>query len=78
MSNIPYLTMYASSEVVSNADYVDIDFSSAGFTNLPIIVVSSEENINTHISNLTTSTARINFSSTFTGRVSYIIRDVTT
>ncbi len=69
--------MYTSSSQVVNSTYIDIDFSEANFSENPIIVVSTDDNVNTSIASLTSSTARIKFSSTFTGRVSYIIREKT-
>jgi len=77
MSSIPYLIIYAGNENVVTSDYVDIDFSVAGFSSSPIVTASVEGNINVFVSNITTTTARINFSSTFTGAVSYIIRPAT-
>jgi hypothetical protein len=77
MSNIPYLKIFTDSKNVSNVDYLDINFSSAEFTSPPIINASSNENVNIYISNITLSTARLNFSSKFTGNVTYIIRPST-
>lgn len=76
MSSIPYLTIYAGNENVTASDYIDIDFSAAGFSSPPIVTASAD-NLNVFVSNITTSSARINFSSTFTGFVSYIIRPAT-
>jgi hypothetical protein len=77
MSSIPYLTIYTGSENVIASEYVDIDFSAAVFSSPPVVATSVEGNINVFVSNITTTTARINFSSTFTGAVSYIIRPAT-
>ena len=77
MSSIPYLTIYAGNENVTASEYVDIDFSAAGFSSPPIVTASTADDLNVFVSNITTSSARINFSSTFTGLVSYIIRPAT-
>ena len=74
MSGIHKLTIFTCADTVTAADFIDIDFSAAGFLNPPVVVATVDDNINTFISDLTTSTARINFSTTFTGRVTYIIR----
>jgi len=78
MSAYPFLTMYTSGNNVSSADYLDIDFSAAGFSSPPIINASIDSDINVYVSDVTSSTARLNFSATFTGRVTYIIRPATT
>jgi len=77
MSSIPFLTIFAGSENVSNVAYVDIDYSAATFTSPPIINASIEQNIEVHVSNVTSTTARLNFSSNYTGKVSYLIRPAT-
>jgi len=77
MSSIPYLTIYAGSENVTASDYVDIDFSAAGFSSPPVVTATARDDLNVFVSNITKTTARINFSSTFTGFVSYIIRPAT-
>ena len=70
-------TIFSSSQVVSDSTYIDVDFSEAGFLSLPVIVASTNADVNTYITNLTLSTARINFSSKFSGSVAYIIREKT-
>jgi hypothetical protein len=77
MSSIPFLTMFAGSENVTNVSYVDIDFSAASFDDPPVINASIEQNIELHVTNVTSTTARLNFSSNYTGRVSYLIRPTT-
>ena len=74
MSGIHKLTIFTCADTVTASDFIDIDFSAAGFLKPPVVVATVDDNINTFISDLTTSTARINFSTTFTGRVTYIIR----
>lgn len=78
MSSIPYLTIFTCADNVSGADYVDVNFSSAGFSSPPIISASTDGDVNVFASDITSSTARLNFSATFTGRVTYIIRPATT
>lgn len=77
MSSIPFLTMFAGSENASNALYVDISFSVAGFSSPPIVTASVEQNIEVYVTNVTATTARINFSSNYTGKVFYLIRPAT-
>lgn len=77
MSSIPYLTIYTGNENVTASDYVDIDFSAAGFSSPPVVTAKVQDDLNVFVSNITKTTARINFSSTFTGFVSYIIRPAT-
>ena len=74
MSSFPFLSMFAGSEIVSNADYLDINFSAANFNMLPIVNFSIEQNIETYVSDLTLTTARLNFSSKYSGRITYLIR----
>ena len=54
-------------------DYVDIDFSSLEITVAPKITASTSEDINIFISDITTTTARINFSAKFVGDVYYTV-----
>jgi len=77
MSAIPYLTIFTCTDNVSGVDYVDIDFSSAGFSSPPVVSASTNGDVNVFASNITSSTARLNFSAIFTGRVTYIIRPAT-
>ena len=71
MSNYPFAKIYTDNEDVTNVDYVDIDFSSAGFDLVPRVTVTLGENINVFISDLTKGSARINFSTKYTGTVRY-------
>tara|TARA_Y100001937_G_scaffold118322_1_gene172574 strand:+ start:518 stop:751 length:234 start_codon:yes stop_codon:yes gene_type:complete len=77
MSGIPFLTIFSCADNVTNVDFLDIDFTSAGFDSPPIIVASTSKDVNVFASDITASTARLNFSATFTGRVTYIIRPAT-
>ena len=58
------------SETITNTDYVDITFTTP-FLNVPAVSVSSSENVNIYITNLTTTGVRINFSNKFVGTVYY-------
>ena len=77
MSSIPFLTMFTCADNVSGVDFLDINFSTAGFSSPPIVVASTDGDVNVFASSITSSTARLNFSATFTGRVTYIIRPAT-
>jgi hypothetical protein len=73
MSEYPFLKIYSCSENVTNVNYVDIDYTAASLFNIPTITVVTNTNVNTYISNVTITTARINFSSKFTGSVQYTV-----
>lgn len=77
MSSYPFLTIFTCADIVSDVDFLDISFISAGFSSPPIITASTNQDVNVFVSNVTSSTARLNFSATFTGRVTYIIRPAT-
>ena len=62
MSSIPFLTMFAGSENALNVDYIDINFTVAAFSDPPIVTASIEQNIKVYVTNITATTARINFS----------------
>jgi len=71
MASTPFLKMYTCSETVTNVDYLDIDYASANFLSVPEVIVTTDNDINVFISNSTSSTARINFSTKYTGTVYY-------
>ena len=73
MSNYPNIKMNVCSEEVVNVDYVDINYASSNLFNIPKITVTINENINTFISDVTLTTARINFSTKYTGTVRYSV-----
>ena len=77
MSGSAFLTIFTSADNVSGVDFLDINFSTAGFSSPPVIVASTDGDVNVFASNITSSTARLNFSATFTGRVTYILRPAT-
>ena len=73
MSNYPNIKIHTCTENVTNVDYVDIDYSTILFFNIPTITATTDNNINTFVSNVTLTTARINFSSKYTGKVKYSV-----
>ena len=52
MSGIHKLTIFTCADTVTAADFIDIDFSAAGFLNPPVVVATVDDNINTFISQL--------------------------
>jgi hypothetical protein len=71
MANLPIIKIYSCSEDVISVDYVDINYASANMFNIPKITVTTDNNVNSFLSNVTISTARINFSKPYTGTVKY-------
>ena len=62
MSNYPSIKFNTCSENVVNVEYVDIDYSASQLYNIPTITVTIDSNINSFLSNVTLTSARINFS----------------
>ena len=73
MSNYPNIKINTCSENVVNVDYVDIDYSASQLHNVPTITVTIDGNVNAFLSNVTLTSARINFSAKYTGRVNYTV-----
>ena len=71
MANLPIIKIHSCSEDVISKDYVDIDYTSAKMFNIPKITIITDNNVNTFLSNVTITTARINFSKAYTGTVKY-------
>ena len=66
--------IFMCSDDVVNVDFLDIDYGTAGFSGIPTIAAHAEENdVNVFASDITNTTARLNFSTKITGRVVYII-----
>ena len=65
--------MYTCSDSINRVDYIDISFPSLGLLNLPTISVTTDTDVNVHLSDITTSTARIHFSQKFVGKVYYTV-----
>ncbi len=72
------LSIFTCADSVAGVESMTIDYSSADFALPPIITASVSGNVNVFVSDVTTTTAVLNFSSKFTGRVTYIIRPRTT
>ena len=73
MSNYPNIIIHTCSESINNVDFIDIDYTSANLFNLPTITVTLSADVSAFVSNITTSSARINFSSKFVGTVNYSV-----
>ncbi len=71
MSNYPHIKMYTCSENVTNAESVDIDYTAGNHFNIPTITVLADGNVNVFLSNVTITSATINFSAKYTGIVKY-------
>tara|TARA_B100000287_G_C20181439_1_gene602370 strand:- start:121 stop:363 length:243 start_codon:yes stop_codon:yes gene_type:complete len=65
--------IYTCSDNVNMVDYIDINYAALGLTNLPTVSPSASVDVNIFMSNITTSTARINFSQKFIGTVYYTV-----
>ena len=76
MSNYPNIKINTCSENVVNVDYVDIDYSASQLYNVPTITVTIDGNVNAFLSNVTLTSARINFSAKYTGRVNYTVTSI--
>ena len=70
-TNLP--RMFTSSDTVSNADFVDIDYSTLNLLNLPSINANASGDVIVHVELKTTKTARLKFSAAFTGTVHYTV-----
>jgi len=61
---------------VTDSDSLAIDFSTAEFITPPLITATTyTEDVSVFVSDLTKTTATLNFSAKFTGQVAYIIRE---
>lgn len=65
--------IFTCSDNIDRVDYIDIDFSAINLVNLPAVTAATDVNVNVHISDITTSTARIHFSQKFVGVVYYTV-----
>ena len=68
---LPSIKIHTCSSDVSNVDYVDINYASAAFFYIPKITAATDTDVNTFLTNVTISSARINFSAKYTGTVKY-------
>ena len=73
MANYPTIAIHSCSENVTNVDFVDINFDLKGCANILSITATADKNINVFASNITTSSARLNFSAKYTGTVKYTV-----
>ena len=69
-----FLTIFTCADDVVGAESVSVDYASAGFSDPPIVTASTDGDVNVFASNVTATTATLNFSAKFTGRVTYIVR----
>ena len=77
MSSYPFLKMYTCTDDVIDVEHLDITYSIANLFNVPKINVSIDSDINVFITNVTKTSARINFSSKYTGTVRYSVISMT-
>ena len=75
MSNYPSIKIHKCSEDVQDAEFIDINYASAKLYNIPTITVTTDvgQVVNAFISNVTLTSARINFSAKYTGRLNYSV-----
>jgi hypothetical protein len=75
MASYPFMIIYTCSEAVANVDYKDINYISANFDYEPTITAiatgTNDIDVNVFVSDITTTTARLNFSAKYTGTVKY-------
>jgi len=67
----PFLKIHSCNEIVNNVSFVDIDYSAASFNKIPTITTTADSNINIFITNITKTSARLNFSAIYTGNIKY-------
>lgn len=65
--------IYSCSDDVNNVDFVNIDFSALNLISIPAINASTSTNVNVFLSDVTSTTAKINFSHKFVGKVYYTV-----
>jgi len=65
--------IYTCSDDISMVDYIDIDYSSLSLVNLPTITSTASVDVNIYVSDITTTSARLNFSQKFIGTVYYTV-----
>mgnify|MGYP001198049869 CR=1 FL=1 len=69
--NLPRI--YTCKDNVTNVDYLDIDYSALSLVGIPSVVSNTSVDVNVHVSDVTSSTARLHFSQKFTGTVYYSV-----
>jgi hypothetical protein len=65
--------IYTCTDAINNVDFIDIDYSAIGLNNIPGITVIPSVDVNIFLSDVTQSTARINFSQKFVGTIYYTV-----
>jgi hypothetical protein len=76
MGNYTDFKIYTCTATVTNEESISIDYTLGGFVYTPYVVATVyDENVNVFVSDLTTTTATLNFSAPFTGTVGYIVRE---
>ena len=73
MSSYPFLKIHSCNENVVNANFVDIDYTLSNFNKIPTITATTDTDVNVFVSDVTTTTARLNFSAIYTGSVKYTV-----
>lgn len=73
MANYPNIAIHSCTENVINAEFVDITFDLKGCDNSISVTAVSDNNVNVFTSDITKSTARLNFSTKYTGTVKYTV-----
>ena len=73
MATLPRI--FTCSDAVDMVDYVDINYATLGLTSstVPSITATADVDVNIYISDITMTTARINFSQKFVGNVYYTV-----
>ena len=65
--------IYSCSDDINNVNFVNIDFSSLNLISIPAINASTSTDVNVFLSDVTSTTAKINFSQKFVGKVYYTV-----
>ena len=68
-----YPRIYSCSDTVSGVTFVDINYAVLGLVSPPAINAMTSIDVNVFLSDVTASTAKINFSHTFVGTVYYTV-----
>jgi hypothetical protein len=71
--SIPIIVIHSCTETATNVEYLDVTFGDMGLEKIPSVVAIIDENINVFVSSVTKTSARINFSQAYTGKVRYTV-----
>ena len=69
--NLPRI--YTCKDNVTAVNYLDIDYSALNLTSIPSVVGTTSVDVNVFTSDVTRTTAKLNFSQVFTGTVYYTV-----